>query len=68
MTDATDVANAILENAVGPASASIDGQSATAHNLRDQIALDKYLASKAAANSKRPGIRFSKFLPPGMTD
>lgn len=68
MTDAADLEQAMIDNAAGPQSAALDGQSATAHNLRDQIELDKYLASKAAARAKKPGFRFSKFTPPGMTD
>ncbi len=39
----------------------------TLRALPDQIEADKYLASKAAAKARKPGIRMAKFLPPGMT-
>ena len=35
------------------------------HKLSDQIAADRYLASKAAAKSKRRGLVFNKLIPPG---
>ena len=35
--------------------------------LSDQIAADKYLASKDATKSKRRGLIFNKFVPPGTT-
>jgi hypothetical protein len=35
------------------------------HGLTDQIAADRYLASKKAAKSKGLGLRVSKLVPPG---
>ncbi|GIX04618.1 MAG: hypothetical protein KatS3mg114_0487 [Planctomycetaceae bacterium] len=63
MTD--NLEDAIRENAQGPAKAAGDAGSMEQHKLPDQIAADKYLASKAAARSKRRGLVLNKFVPPG---
>ena len=63
MTDSLD--NSILENAKQPAKASGDSSSVEQHSLPDQIAADKYLASKSAAKSKGLGIKFVKLSPDG---
>lgn len=55
----------IRENAQGPAKAAGDSGSMEQHKLPDQIAADKYLASKDAAKSKSRGLRFNKLVPPG---
>jgi hypothetical protein len=55
----------IRENAEGPAKAAGDAGSMEQHKLTDQIAADKYLASREAAKSKKRGLRFNKFVPPG---
>jgi hypothetical protein len=60
-----DLKDAIRENAEGPAKAAGDAGSMEQHKLTDQIAADKYLASKEAAKSKKRGLRFNKFVPPG---
>ena len=57
----------IRDNAQGPAKASGDAGSMEQHKLSDQIAADKYLASKDATKSKRRGLVFNKFVPPGTT-
>ena len=62
---ADDLKDAIRENAEGPAKAAGDAGSMEQHKLPDQIAADKYLASKKAAKSKRRGLVFNKFIPPG---
>jgi len=62
---ADDLKDAIRENAEGPAKAAGDAGSMEQHKLPDQIAADKYLASKEAAKSKRRGLAFNKFIPPG---
>jgi len=62
---ADDLKDAIRENAEGPAKAAGDAGSMEQHKLPDQIAADKYLASKEAAKSKRRGLVFNKFIPPG---
>ncbi|MEX2670917.1 MAG: hypothetical protein WD294_02280 [Phycisphaeraceae bacterium] len=62
MTDNLD--NTIRENAEGPAEASVDGQTVRQHSLRDQINVDRYLASKRAARAGL-GVRLTKVIPPG---
>ena len=63
MADDLDVT--IEQNAKGPAKVSGDSGSVEQHPLPDQIAADRYLASKDA--SKRPdrGLRMSRIAPPG---
>ncbi|MEQ8789490.1 MAG: hypothetical protein RIC55_24560 [Pirellulaceae bacterium] len=64
---ADDLKDTIRENAQGPAKAAGDAGSMEQHKLSDQIAADKYLASKDAAKSKRRGLVFNKFVPPGAS-
>jgi len=46
-----------------------DGNEAEQHSLPDQIAADRYLASKAATRRKRGlGIILRKIVAPGATD
>ena len=59
-----DLKDKIKENAEGPASAEVDGQRVTQHNLKDQIEADRYLQSKQAMK-KGLGIRLTKLVPPG---
>jgi len=62
---ADDLEDEIRKNAEGPAKVSGDAGSVEQHKLTDQIEADKYLASKEAAQSKKRGLRFNKFVPPG---
>jgi len=62
---ADELDDTIRENAQGPAKAAGDSGSMEQHKLPDQIAADKYLASKEAAKSKRRGLQFNKLVPPG---
>lgn len=55
----------IRESAKSPAKASGDSGSMEQHPLPDQIAADRYLASKAAARRKGLGIGLKKLVPPG---
>ncbi len=55
----------IRQNAQGPAKAAGDAGSVEQHKLSDQIAADRYLASKEAAKSRRRGLVFNKLVPPG---
>ena len=64
MSDET-IADAIKENAAGPAKASGDSVSIEQHSIQDQIAADRYLASKRAAAKPHRGMRFSRIIPPG---
>lgn len=57
--------NTIRENAAGPAKATGDSGSIEQHQLSDQIAADRYLASKKAAKSKSRGLIFNQLVPPG---
>lgn len=62
---ADDLDQTIRDNADGPAKAAGDSGSREQHKLSDQIAADRYLASKQAAKSKRLGLRITKIVPPG---
>lgn len=62
---AEDLDNTIRDNAAGPKKATGDSGSVEQHPLTEQIAADRYLASKKATQSKRLGIRLSKLVPPG---
>jgi hypothetical protein len=63
---AEDVTDAIRQNAQGPESAEADGVKVKQHPLPDQIAADKYLAGKEAAQ-RNPARAFTrvKIVPPG---
>jgi len=63
VTDTLD--NSIKNNAEGPARASGDSGSVEQHKLSDQIAADKYLASKKAAAGAGLGVRMVKISPGG---
>jgi hypothetical protein len=60
-----DITDAIRENASGPSKASGDQGSFEQHSIPDQIAADRYLASKRAANKPHRGMRFTRIIPPG---
>ncbi|MEZ6064044.1 MAG: hypothetical protein R3C19_27170 [Planctomycetaceae bacterium] len=62
---AQDLDQTIRDNADGPARAAGDSGSMEQHKLSEQIAADRYLASKKAAKSKRLGLRTTKIVPPG---
>ena len=55
----------LADNAKGPKKAQGDAGSVEQHPLPDQIAADRYLASKQAMKSKMKGLRLSKLVPPG---
>jgi hypothetical protein len=56
----SDLSSNIENNATAPAKVTSDGVSVEQHSLADQIAADKYLASKTASRRKGLGIKFSK--------
>ena len=60
-----DLEQTIRENAAGPAKAAGDAGSVEQHSLSEQIAADRYLASKAAAKRRGLGISLKKLVPPG---
>ena len=65
MPDPTPTEQAIEQNAQGPKKAHGEAGSGEQHPLPDQIAADRYLASKQAVRSKGKGIIISKLVPPG---
>lgn len=64
MADET-IADAIRQNATGPAKATGDQGSFEQHSIEDQIAADRYLASKRASAKPHRGMRFTRIIPPG---
>ena len=64
---ASNLDDAIRDNAQGPAEARGDSGSVKQHSLKDQIEADRFLASKQAVKSKKRGIRFTKISPPGAS-
>jgi len=62
---AEELDSTIRENAAGPKRASGDAGSVEQHALAEQIAADKYLASKQASRSKGLGIKLAKLSPRG---
>lgn len=60
-----DLAANISDNAKSPKKVEGDAGSVEQHSLADQIAADRYLASKKALNSKNRGFRVTKMVPPG---
>jgi hypothetical protein len=67
MANPTTPAEAIEQNALGPKSVSVGNQSVTQNSIPEQIAADRYLASREAATNKVKGfgLRFQKIVPPG---
>ena len=63
MTEELD--NTIRENAAGPKRASGDSGSMEQHGINDQIAADKYLASKTASRRQGLGVKLVKVTPGG---
>ncbi len=55
----------IRENAAGPKRAKGDSAEMEQHPLPDQIATDRYLASKNAVAGKGLGVKLKKLVPPG---
>ena len=62
---AEDLDNAIQQNAEGPRQAASDGVNVQQHALPDQIAADKYLASKRAGRNPAKALTRVKIIPPG---
>ena len=62
---ADDVKDAIEKNAQGPRSAKGDVGEVQQHSLKDQVAADRYLASKESGDNPTRSMRFTKLSPPG---
>ena len=60
-----ELAEQIRENAQGPKRAKSDSVEMEQHGLSDQIAADRYLASRQAAQRQGLGVRVTKLVPPG---
>ena len=60
MSEDSKISDAIRKNAAGPKSAEVDGQKVEQHSPQDQIAADRYLASKKAAQSRNSGLKITK--------
>ena len=67
MSTPTTPAEAIEQNSLGPRSATVGGDTVTQHSIQDQIAADRYLASRRAASNGTLGfgIRTQRIKPPG---
>ena len=61
-----DLRDVILENAKGPKKVQGDSGSVEQHSLKDQIAAERFLASKEATR-RGLGIRLFKISPDGTT-
>ena len=61
---AENLEDTIRDNAQGPKRAQGDSGSVEQHDLKDQIAADRHLASKEAAK-KGLGVKMTKVVPPG---
>ena len=64
---AQNLDQAIKDNAEGPKKAAGDSGSVEQHSLDDQVAADRYLASKKANRSKGLAIRRTRVVPPGAS-
>ena len=62
---AEELEDTIRQNAAGPKRAKGDSAEMEQHSLPDQIAADRYLASKNAAKKKGLGMGMKKLVPPG---
>ncbi len=66
MAEPEDLAESIADSAQGPAEGSEGTVRFREHPLADQIAADKYLSGKAAAQADpRKGFTRVKIVPPG---
>jgi hypothetical protein len=63
-----DLSQEILENAAGPRSATVSGNSAQQHSIPDQIAADRYAKTLASMKRGGPGFKRFKMRPPGAVD
>lgn len=68
MSDSINIDDILVELANSPASGSVDGQSFSSHNIKDLIALDRYLSSKKALSEGKAGIRIMKLKGGSVND
>lgn len=65
MATPENINDAIETNAKGPKRVQVGNQSVEQHSIEEQIAADKHVAGRNAANRKHFGLRFTKLKPPG---
>lgn len=65
MAQPESIEEAIEQNARGPASVTVAGQTVVQKDIEQQIKADEYLAAKKAAAKPHFGLRFTKIIPPG---
>lgn len=65
MAQPETIEDAIEQNALGPASVTVAGQTVVQKDIDQQIKADQYLAAKNATAKPQFGLRFTKFVPPG---
>lgn len=65
MAQPETIAEAIQQNALGPASVTVAGQTVVQKDVEQQIKADEYLAAKQAAGKPHFGLRLTKIIPPG---
>ena len=65
MAQPETIAEAIEQNALGPASVTVAGQTVVQKDIEQQIKADEYLAAKQAAAKPHFGLRLTKIIPPG---
>ena len=65
MAQPETIAEAIQQNALGPASVTVAGQTVVQKDIEQQIKADEYLAAKQAAAKPHFGLRLTKIIPPG---
>jgi len=63
----SNLKDAIRENALGPKKVQSDAGSVEQHSLQDQIAAERFLASKEATRKPGLGIKLTKLSPDGTT-
>lgn len=56
------------QQAQKPKVVEVDGQRVEQHSLPDQIAFDRYMASKKAAERRTVGVRFAKMVAGGAVE
>ncbi len=65
--ESASLKDAIAENAKGPKKVQGDSGSVEQHSLQDQIAAERFLQSKKAAQKPGLGIKLTKLSPDGTT-
>ena len=59
------IRQSIEQTASGPKRVRTDAGEVESQDISKQIEADKYLSAKAAASTRRRGLRFNTIVPPG---